>query len=111
MSFYNAAKGAITNFTRAAALDFAADGVRVNAVCPSLTATDLTEDMLGDESLLNAFRARIPLAAAQPVPYARPEDIAAAIAFLASDDARFITGVNLPVDGGLSASNGQPKQA
>jgi meso-butanediol dehydrogenase/(S,S)-butanediol dehydrogenase/diacetyl reductase len=111
MSFYNAAKGAVTNFTRAAALDFAADGVRVNAVCPSLTATDLTADMLGDEPLMNAFRARIPLAAAQSEPYARPEEIAAAIAFLASDDARFITGVNLPVDGGLSASNGQPKQA
>lgn len=111
MSFYNAAKGAVTNFTRAAALDFAADGVRVNAVCPSLTATDMTEDMLYDESLLNAFRARIPLAASQSVPYAQPEDVAAAIAFLASDDARFITGVNLPVDGGLSASNGQPKQA
>jgi meso-butanediol dehydrogenase/(S,S)-butanediol dehydrogenase/diacetyl reductase len=111
MSFYNAAKGAVTNFTRAAALDFAADGVRVNAVCPSLTATDLTEDMLSDEPLLDAFRSRIPLAAAQAVPYAQPDDIAAAIAFLASDDARFITGVNLPVDGGLSASNGQPKQA
>ncbi len=53
-----------------------------------------------------AFRERIPLGH-----YAQPEDIASAIAFLASDDARFITGVNLPVDGGLSASNGQPKQA
>ncbi len=50
MSFYNAAKGAVTNFTRAAALDCAADGIRVNAVCPSLTVTDLTKDMLGDES-------------------------------------------------------------
>nr|EKQ9309312.1 SDR family oxidoreductase [Cronobacter sakazakii] len=40
-----------------------------------------------------------------------PEDIADAIAFLASDDARYITGANLPVDGGLTASNGQPKQA
>lgn len=111
MSFYNAAKGAVTNFTRALALDCGADGVRVNAVCPSLTATGLTRDMLDNQPLLDAFRARIPLAAAQPLPYAQPDDIAAAIAFLASDDARFITGVNLPVDGGLSASNGQPQQA
>jgi len=106
MSFYNTAKGAVSNFTRAAALDCAADGIRVNAVCPSLTATDLTRDMLDDEKLMKAFRERIPLG-----DHAQPEDVAAAIAFLASDDARFITGVNLPVDGGLMASNGQPRQA
>jgi meso-butanediol dehydrogenase/(S,S)-butanediol dehydrogenase/diacetyl reductase len=106
MSFYNAAKGAVTNFTRALALDHGRDGVRVNAVCPSLTATDLTQDMLGDEKLMAKFRERIPLGRA-----AEPADIAAVIAFLASDDARFVTGVNLPVDGGLSASNGQPPQA
>jgi len=106
MSFYNAAKGAVTNFTRSIALDCAADGVRVNAVCPSLTLTGLTQDMLDDEALMGAFRDRIPLGN-----YAQPEDIAAVIAFLASDDARFVTGVNLPVDGGLTASNGQPRQA
>ncbi|VXC67712.1 3-oxoacyl-ACP reductase [Burkholderia sp. 8Y] len=106
MSFYNAAKGAVTNFTRALAMDHGRDGVRVNAVCPSLTASDLTQDMLADEELMAKFRERIPLGRA-----AQPDDIAAVIAFLASDDARFVTGVNLPVDGGLSASNGQPPQA
>lgn len=106
MSFYNAAKGAITNFTRALALDHGPDGVRVNAVCPSLTRSELTEDMLGNESLMAKFKERIALG--RP---AEPEDIGDVIAFLASDDARFITGVNLPVDGGLSASNGQPPQA
>ncbi|MDR5816013.1 MULTISPECIES: SDR family oxidoreductase [unclassified Caballeronia] len=106
MSFYNAAKGAVTNFTRALAMDHGRDGVRVNAVCPSLTATDLTQDMLGNEKLMAKFEERIPLGRV-----ATPEDIAAVIAFLASDDARFVTGVNLPVDGGLSASNGQPPQA
>jgi meso-butanediol dehydrogenase/(S,S)-butanediol dehydrogenase/diacetyl reductase len=106
MSFYNAAKGAITNFTRALALDHGPDGLRVNAVCPSLTRSELTEDMLGDESLMAKFRERIALGR-----HAEPEDIGDVIAFLASDDARFITGVNLPVDGGLSASNGQPPQA
>ncbi|MGY8526404.1 SDR family NAD(P)-dependent oxidoreductase [Paracidovorax citrulli] len=105
MAFYNTAKGAVTNMTRALALDYGRDGVRVNAVCPSLTRTDLTEDMMADEALLAKFRERMALGR-----IAEPDDIAAAIAFLASDDARFVTGVNLPVDGGLSASNGQPPQ-
>ncbi|WP_122586312.1 SDR family NAD(P)-dependent oxidoreductase [Pseudomonas viridiflava] len=106
MSFYNAAKGAITNFTRALALDHGADGVRVNAVCPSLTRSELTDDMMDNDALMAKFKERIALG--RP---AEPEDIGDVIAFLASDDARFVTGVNLPVDGGLSASNGQPPQA
>jgi meso-butanediol dehydrogenase / (S,S)-butanediol dehydrogenase / diacetyl reductase len=106
MSFYNAAKGAVTNFTRALALDLGEKGVRVNAVNPTFTRTGMTEDMQRDQELLAKFRARIPMG--RP---GEPEDIADVIAFLASDDARFITGVNLPVDGGLSASNGQPRQA
>ncbi|MEE4920753.1 SDR family oxidoreductase [Pseudomonas alliivorans] len=106
MSFYNAAKGAITNFTRALALDHGADGVRVNAVCPSLTRSELTDDMMDNAALMAKFKERIALG--RP---AEPEDIGDVIVFLASDDARFVTGVNLPVDGGLSASNGQPPQA
>lgn len=106
MSVYNAAKGAITNFTRALAMDYGADGVRVNAICPGFTFTDLTEEMKENEPLLKKFYERIPLKRA-----GEPEDIAGAIAFIASDDARYITGVNLPVDGGLTASNGQPPQA
>lgn len=106
MSVYNAAKGAVTNFTRSLALDYGEDGVRVNAICPGFTFTDLTEEMKDNQPLLNKFYERIPLARA-----GEPEDIASAIAFIASDDARYITGVNLPVDGGIMASNGQPKQA
>ncbi|VDZ74572.1 putative short-chain dehydrogenase/reductase [Atlantibacter hermannii] len=106
MSVYNAAKGAVTNFTRALAMDYGADGVRVNAICPGFTFTELTEDMKQNEPLLQKFYERIPLKRA-----GEPEDIADAIAFIASDDARYITGVNLPVDGGLTASNGQPPQA
>jgi meso-butanediol dehydrogenase/(S,S)-butanediol dehydrogenase/diacetyl reductase len=105
LSFYNAAKGAVTNFTRALAMDHARDGIRINAVCPSLTRTDLTEEMYGNRELMAKFAERIPMGRG-----AEPEEIAAVIAFLASDDARFITGVNLPVDGGLTASNGQPPQ-
>lgn len=106
MSFYNAAKGAVTNFTRALAMDHGADGVRVNAVCPSLTLTDMAGDIKENKALLAKFAERIPLGRG-----AEPEEIASVIAFLASDDARFVTGVNLPVDGGLSASNGQPNQS
>ncbi|WP_380180894.1 SDR family NAD(P)-dependent oxidoreductase [Kalamiella sp. sgz302252] len=106
MSVYNAAKGAVTNFTRSLAMDYGEDGVRVNAICPGFTFTDLTEEMKDNQQLLNKFYERIPLARA-----GEPEDIASAIAFIASDDAKYITGVNLPVDGGIMASNGQPKQA
>lgn len=102
-SFYCAAKGAVTNFTRALAMDEAKAGVRVNAVNPSLTYTALTAGMKEQPELIAKFEERIPMGRG-----AEPDDIAGAIAFLASEDAHFITGVNLPVDGGLSASNGQP---
>lgn len=106
MFAYNAAKGGVTNMTRALALDAAHSGVRVNAVNPSLTRSDLTDGILGDDQKMEKFLNRIPLGRA-----AEPEDVADVIAFLASDDARFVNGVNLPVDGGLSASNGQPNQS
>ncbi len=102
-SFYCAAKGAVSNFTRALAMDEARNGVRVNAVNPSLTYTALTAGMKEQPDLIAKFEERIPIGRG-----AEPVDIAGAIAFLASDDARFVTGVNLPVDGGLTASNGQP---
>lgn len=103
LSFYNASKGAIINFTRALALDHGRDGVRVNAVAPSFTLTPMTEDMQGNRKLLARFMERMPLG--RP---ATPADIAGVVAFLASDDAAMVTGVCLPVDGGVTASNGQP---
>lgn len=105
MAAYNAAKGAITNLTRAMAMDHGKDGIRVNAVCPSFTKTGMTEDMVDDQELIDKFNERFALEGP-----GKPEDVAAVIAFLASEDARFVTGVNLPVDGGMSASNGQPPQ-
>jgi meso-butanediol dehydrogenase/(S,S)-butanediol dehydrogenase/diacetyl reductase len=100
---YNTSKGAVSNMVRAMALDAGKDGVRVNAVNPSFTKTGMTEDMLKDAELVEKFKERMPLGAPED-----PEGIAAAMAFLASDDARLISGVNLPVDAGLRASNGQP---
>lgn len=104
LSFYNASKGAIVNFTRALALDHGPDGVRVNAVCPSFTRTPMTEDMQKNRKLMARFRERMPLG--RP---AEPHEVAAVVAFLASEDAAMVTGVALPVDGGVGASNGQPK--
>jgi meso-butanediol dehydrogenase/(S,S)-butanediol dehydrogenase/diacetyl reductase len=103
MAAYDASKGAIVNLTRAMAMDCGREGVRVNSVCPSFTLTSMTKGMAKDRKLVKRFMERMPLGR-----IAMPEDIAPVIAFLASDDARFVTGVNLPVDGGVTASNGQP---
>ncbi|WP_343741883.1 SDR family oxidoreductase [Herbaspirillum huttiense] len=105
LAAYNTSKGAVVNLTRAMALDFGRKGVRVNAVCPSLTFTGMTADVAEDQEQLAKFAERIPLGRG-----ADPVEIASVIAFLASPDAGFVTGVNLPVDGGVTASNGQPPQ-
>ena len=106
MCAYNSAKGGVVNLTRSLALDFGKQGVRANSVCPSLTRTGMTEDMVTDKALVDKFMERMPVGRV-----AEPADIAAVVAFLASDDARFVNGANIPVDGGLMASNGQPPQA
>lgn len=100
---YNAAKGAVSNFTRALALELGSQGVRVNAVAPSLTDTDMVSFLTENHEMMALFKNRTPMGRA-----AKPSEIASAIAFLLSEDASFINGVNLPVDGGVSASNGQP---
>ncbi len=103
---YNASKGAISNMVRAAALDFENHGIRVNGVAPGFTHTGLTAPMEDDKTLLDSMKSRIPMGRG-----GNPDEIAASIAFLASDDASFINGAILPVDGGVSASNGQPPLA
>jgi meso-butanediol dehydrogenase/(S,S)-butanediol dehydrogenase/diacetyl reductase len=101
MSIYNAAKGAVVNLTRSLAVELALQGVRVNAVAPSLTATDATADIPEDD--VAEFLRRIPMGRA-----AEPAEVADVIAFLAGHDARFVTGTVVPVDGGLRAGSGQP---
>lgn len=104
MSLYNASKGAVSNLTRAMALDYGEEGVRVNAVCPSITRSDLTGGITGNDDLMKKFADRMPLGRA-----AEADEVGDVIVFLASHDARFVNGVNLPVDGGIMASNGQPR--
>jgi NAD(P)-dependent dehydrogenase (short-subunit alcohol dehydrogenase family) len=95
---YSAAKAAVINLTRAAALQLAADRIRVNAICPGGVLTALTDrgDPAAAAKRLDQF---------QPWPeHGRPEHIASAALFLASDDSEFVTGEALVVDGGLTAA-------
>lgn len=99
MPVYNAAKGAVVNLTRAMALDYAKYNIRVNSVCPGATRTN----MINSENILK-------YAMANPMKrICEPKEIAKAMYFLASEEASYITGVNLPVTGGLDVHTGQPK--
>lgn len=100
---YNATKHAVNGFVESLALDYGGRGVRINAVGPAFTLTEMTEGMGRDEKALAPFVNRIALG--RP---GEPDDVAPAVLFLASDDARYITGTMLTVDGGTSASTGQP---
>jgi len=89
---YTASKGAVIAMTKVAALEHAADGIRVNAICPGPVRTPMSEEE-GDASVdVTPLRRR-----------AEPEEISAAVAFLASDDAAYVTGAELAVDGGYLA--------
>lgn len=99
---YNASKAALVNLTRSIALDHAHEGIRVNCVCPGSVDTEMIHEawrLYGDVA-----EARQVWAAKHPLGrIAKPEEVAQAILFLASVDASFITGVALPVDGGITA--------
>jgi NAD(P)-dependent dehydrogenase (short-subunit alcohol dehydrogenase family) len=95
---YQASKGGVVNLTRALALEWAADNIRVNAVAPTYVRTDLTTPIFANPELLKTVMGHTPLGRLP-----EPEDIGAAILVLASDAARCITGVTLPVDSGYLA--------
>ena len=100
---YNAAKGAVINYTKALAVDHAADGIRANAVCPGLIETQLTDGIKEMPDLLQRWVDGIPMKRA-----GKPEEMASVIAFLASDDASYVTGAIIVADGGKMAWTGQP---
>lgn len=100
---YNATKAAVMNFIQSIALDWGSRGVRLNSVAPAFTFTEATAGVGRDEATLRPFVNRIALG--RP---GEPTDIAPAVLFLASEDADYITGTTLAVDGGTTASTGQP---
>jgi NAD(P)-dependent dehydrogenase (short-subunit alcohol dehydrogenase family) len=94
---YAASKGGVTNLTRQLALQWA-PSVRVNCVCPGHVETPLTASIMADPAWRQAMVSKYPLGR-----FGRVDDVAAAILYLASDEAAFVTGVALPVDGGYTA--------
>jgi len=95
---YQATKGAIVNVTRALAVEWARSGIRVNAVAPTWVRTPLTAKLFDDPTMMQRMLDVTPLRL-----LAEPIDVAKAVAFLSSRDARLITGHTLAVDGGFLA--------
>lgn len=95
---YSAAKGGVVNFTQQVAVDYAVENIRVNCICPGFIETPLTSEILQDERFYEFIQQRTPMDRAGQV-----EEVAPLAAFLASDDASYITGANIPVDGGWTA--------
>ena len=95
---YSSSKGGVHGLSRVMAVDYASDGIRVNVVVPGFTLTPIVRELVADPEGLRV--------AGQPIPLKRgaePDEIAGAIAFLASDDASYMTGSFMFVDGGLTA--------
>lgn len=102
ISNYTFAKAGVIGLTRSAAIEYAKQNIRINAIAPTVVWTPLVENFANQAPDPAAMREL--MASYNPMPgIVQPEDVAAAVAFLASDDARFITGHTLPIDGGYCA--------
>jgi gluconate 5-dehydrogenase len=96
---YHASKGAVVNFTRAAACELATSGITVNAICPGFFYTELTTETLDSDFFKTFANNHVPMKR-----YGKEGELDAAAVFLASEEARYVTGVILPVDGGYTAA-------
>lgn len=95
---YHTSKGAVVNFTRAVAAELAMDGITCNAICPGYFYTELTTETLDTEMFQEFAKTHVPMQR-----YGKPGELDAAAVFLASEEASYVTGVILPVDGGYTA--------
>lgn len=102
LAAYTASKGAVLQLTRNIALDYAKNGIRVNAICPGVTATEMTEKVIMDDPDPVAARARFDRVIPRGT-MAVPSEIAMAALFLVSDESSYIVGAAIPVDGGYTA--------
>lgn len=96
MAAYIASKHGVAGLTKAAAIDLIGENIRVNAICPGFVATGMTAGTIADAAKVEALNARIPACR-----IAEPEEMARAVAFLASEDSGFIVGELLGIDGGI----------
>ena len=95
---YNVSKGALNQFSRSIAVEYDSSGIRSNSICPGLIATDMTADLMKDADLMKEWSKEYPIGR-----FGKPEDVANACLYLASDESSFVTGITLPVDGGFTA--------
>lgn len=94
---YHTSKGAVVNFTRAVAAELALDGITCNSICPGYFYTELTTETLDTKQFQDFAKTHVPMQR-----YGRPGELDAAAVFLASEEASYVTGVILPVDGGYT---------
>ena len=95
---YNVSKGALNQFSRSIAVEYGSSGIRSNSICPGLIATDMTADLMKDVDLMKEWSKDYPIGR-----FGKPEDVANACLYLASDESSFVTGITLPVDGGFTS--------